>query len=43
LFAVQETCLDEIYHRMPKLAEQFIEQGFYNDAFDVALPEIHFV
>jgi hypothetical protein len=27
---------------MPKLAEQFIEQGFHNDAFDVALWEIRF-
>ena len=38
----QETCLHEIYHRMPDVAEQFIEQGFHNDAFDVALWEILF-
>ena len=38
----QETCLHEIYLRMLNVAEQFIEQGFHNDAFDVALWEICF-
>jgi hypothetical protein len=36
----QETYLHEIYSRMPNVAEQFIAQGFHNDAFNVVLWEI---
>ena len=38
----QEAYLKDIYHKMPKEAEHLIAQGFYNDAFDVVLREIHF-
>ena len=38
----QEASLKDIYHRMPKEAEQLIAQGFHNDAFDVVLREIYF-
>jgi hypothetical protein len=37
-----EAYLKDIYHRMPKEAEQLIAQGFHNDAFDVVLREIQF-
>ncbi len=35
----QETCLKDIYCRMPNEAEQLIADGFHNDAFDVVLPK----
>ena len=38
----QEAYLKDIYHRMPKEAEQLIAQGFHNDVFNVVLREICF-
>ncbi len=38
----QEAYLKDIYHRMPKEADQLIAQGFHNDDFDVVLWEICF-
>ena len=32
----QETCLHEIYQRMPNVGGEFIHQGLHNDAFDMA-------
>ena len=38
----QEAYLKDIYHRMPKKAQQLIAQGFHKDAFDEVLWEICF-
>jgi hypothetical protein len=38
----QETCLKEIYRRMPDAAEQLIAQGFHKAAFDVVVQEMRF-
>jgi len=38
----QEAYLKDIYHRMPKEAEQIIAQGFHKDAFDVVLWKLCF-
>ena len=38
----QETCLKDIYRRMPNEAEQLIADGFHNDAFDVVLQKMNF-
>ncbi len=37
-----ETCLKEIYCRMPDEAEQLIAQGFHKATFDVVLQEMRF-
>ena len=38
----QETCLKDIFRRMPNEAEQLIADGFHNDAFDVVLQKMRF-